>query len=161
MDILFGSVRSAGTSSAGIAPKPLRGVRHVELLRNRWTINTGLLVRMGENMGWENEKNKQVRDNKGRLIGYIEEINGVKYVRDQHGTIGWCKSQDKSGPGYSFMSHEGRVAHTSSPEYMLGLKKQKEEEARKTRENQKKVDREKKRKGPDSDGSDPKYKKKP
>lgn len=110
-------------------------------------------------MGWENEKNKQVRDNKGRLIGYIEEINGVKYVRDQHGTVGWCKSYDKSGPGYSFMSHDGRVAHTSSPEYMLALKKQKEEAARKTREAQQKTEREKKRKGPNCDGSDPKYKK--
>jgi hypothetical protein len=109
-------------------------------------------------MNWDNAKARQIRDNKGKLIGYVEEINGTKYVRDQHGTIGWTKPHNESGPGYSFMSHQGRVAHTDSPEYMLALKKQKEEAERQKREQDRKDYNSKhSHKSAGNDGSDPKY----
>lgn len=108
---------------------------------------------------WDDLKAKQIRDNKGKLIGYVEVINGISYVRDQHGTIGWSKPHNSSGPGYSFMSKTGRVAHTNSPEYMLALKKEKEEtERRKREEEHNKYNIEHQHKSTGSDGSDPKYK---
>ena len=82
-------------------------------------------------MNWDNGKWKQVRDNNGKLIGYIDTVGNIKYVRDQSGTIGYTKAHDNSGPGYSYDFKYGRVAHTDSPEYMLGLRKQREEEKKK------------------------------
>lgn len=89
-------------------------------------------------MNWDDESSslgRQVRDNKGRLIGWIKRdpVTGHSHVSDQSGTVGWTKPYDASGPGYSILSKGGRVAHTDSPEYMLALKKQRDEEERKRR----------------------------
>lgn len=83
-------------------------------------------------MNWDDENSslgRQVRDNNGNLIGWIKKdpLTGISHVYDKSGTVGWSKPHDKSGPGWTISSKYGRVAHTNSPEYLLALKKQKEE----------------------------------
>ena len=116
-------------------------------------------------MSWDdNSKRRQIRDNKGQLVGYIDEFGSTSYVRDQkNGTIGFTKKHDASGPGYSYDFKAGRVAHTDSPEYMLGVRKQKEaEEKKKEEQRRREIEDERRqrheRDAKKNDGSDPKYK---
>ena len=109
---------------------------------------------------WENGKWKQIRDQRGNLIGYVDEFGSTTFVRDQkNGTVGFTKKHDASGPGYSYDFKAGRVAHVHAPEYMLGLRKQKEEDERKRKDAQHRADGDSMRRNRTMpDGDDPEWK---
>lgn len=114
-------------------------------------------------MAWDDDDSilgRQIRDNKGNLIGWVkkDKVTGESHIFDKKGTVGWSKPHDKSGPGWTISSKDGRVAHTDSPEYLLGMKKQKDEDERRRREQERHARRHDKPPKPGSDGSDPKYK---
>lgn len=79
-------------------------------------------------MNWDDGKSnlgKQVRDNKGQLLGYVKRdpVTGGAQVWGANGsTLGWSKPHNDSGPGYTFSSKEGRIAHTDTPELLLHRK---------------------------------------
>jgi len=77
-------------------------------------------------MSWDNDKGslgRQVRDNKGKLLGYVKKdpVTGTSHVWGANGlTLGWSKPHNKSGPGYTLSSKEGRIAHTENPDLLFG-----------------------------------------
>lgn len=79
-------------------------------------------------MNWDDEKStlgRQVRDNKGQLLGYIKRdpVTGNAHVFGANGsTLGWSKPHNNSGPGYTLSSKEGRIAHTDTPELLIRRK---------------------------------------
>lgn len=79
-------------------------------------------------MNWDDEKNtlgRQVRDNKGQLIGWVKRdpVTGNSQVWDSKGhTLGWSKPHNASGPGYTLSSKDGRIAHTDTPDLLFNRK---------------------------------------